>query len=171
VIIWRPASRSRFGGLAFDDLDDVEGSHVRHDPPSLLARSGRELLPPPRHLGPHVARPGGQLPAMAQGGSFPPIGAEPAMRMQIPDGAFALSGTARRTAPAEPLIGARRRVARGDDRQGAVDARHHVEWWSSSERTRAVSPFWRRFPAARAPDLRHADLAGQRAPGDVWRRL
>jgi hypothetical protein len=34
VIIWRPASRSRFGGLAFDDLDDVEGSHVRHDPPS-----------------------------------------------------------------------------------------------------------------------------------------
>jgi len=141
VIIWRPASRGRFGGLAFNDLDDVEGSHVRHDPPSLLARSCREPLPPPRHLGPHVARPGGQLPAMAQGGSFPPIGAEPAMRMQIPDWAFALSGTAaprtRRTADR-----ARRRVARGDDRQGAVDARHHVKWWSRSERTRADPPIW-----------------------------
>ena len=33
VIIGRPASRSRFGGLAFHDPDDVEGSHVRHDPP------------------------------------------------------------------------------------------------------------------------------------------
>jgi hypothetical protein len=58
VIIWRPASRSRFGGLAFDDLDDVEGSHVRHDPPSPRPAQGREPLPPPRHPGPNVARPG-----------------------------------------------------------------------------------------------------------------
>ena len=76
VIIWpprrhaSPASRSRFGGLTFHDPDDVEGSHMRHDPPP-PARSGREPLPPPRHLGPHVARPGGQLPAMAEGGSSP----------------------------------------------------------------------------------------------------
>jgi hypothetical protein len=52
VIIGRPASRSRFGGLAFDDLDDVEGSHVRHDPPSPRPAQGREPLPPPRPPGP-----------------------------------------------------------------------------------------------------------------------
>jgi hypothetical protein len=61
--------------------------------------------------------------------------------MQIPDRGFVFSGTVRRPAPAEPLIGARRRVARGDGRQGEVDARHHVEWWSRSERTRADPPF------------------------------
>ena len=54
----RPASRSRFGGLAFHDPDDIERSHVRHDPPSPRPAQGREPLPPPRHPGPHVARPG-----------------------------------------------------------------------------------------------------------------
>ena len=127
VIIWRPASRSRFSGLAFDDLDDVEGSHVRHDPPPPRPAQGREPLPPPRHPGPALRAPG---PATGDGIGriFPPIGAESAMRIQIPDRGFALSGTARRPAPAEPLIGARRRVARGDGRQGEADARHHVEW-------------------------------------------
>ena len=58
VIIRPPAGRSRFGGLAFDDPDDVEGSHVRHDPPSPRPAQGRDPLPPPRPQGPHVARPG-----------------------------------------------------------------------------------------------------------------
>ena len=95
----RPASRSRFGGLAFHDPDDVEGSHVRHDPPSprparavncchRLGTRARTLLAP----GPATGDGTGRI--------FPPIGAEQAMRVQIPDRGFALSGTARRPAPA-----------------------------------------------------------------------
>jgi hypothetical protein len=139
VIIWRPASRSRFGGLALDDLDDVEDSHMRHDPPSPLARSGREPLPPPRPPGPHVARPG---PATGDGREriFPLLvrsrqcgskyQIEP-LRSAVPRGD---------PHPTNRLFGARRRVARGDGRQGEVDARHHVEWWSRSERTGVDPP-------------------------------
>jgi len=58
VVIRPPASRSRFGGLAFDDPDDVEGSHVRHDPPSPRPAQGHDPVPPPQNQGPHVARPG-----------------------------------------------------------------------------------------------------------------
>src|SRR5215831_10537971 len=57
VIIRSPASRSRFGGLAFDDPHDVEGAHVRHDPPSPPARSGPRTAATASAPGPHVARP------------------------------------------------------------------------------------------------------------------
>jgi hypothetical protein len=79
----RPASRSRFGGLAFHDPDDVEGPHVRHDPPSPRARSG------PRTA---AHRPTGD----SKGRIFPPMCAEQAVRIQIPDRGLALSGTAAR---------------------------------------------------------------------------
>ena len=70
VIIWRPASRSRFGGLAFDDPDDVEGSHVRHDPPSPRPAQAVDRCHRPAP-GPARCAPRGQLPAMAQGGPSP----------------------------------------------------------------------------------------------------
>jgi hypothetical protein len=59
--------------------------------------------------------------------------------MQIPDRSFALSGTARRPAPAEPLIGPDG-VSHGAmaDRARSM---HDSEWWSRSERTRADPPF------------------------------
>jgi hypothetical protein len=79
-----PASRSRFGGLAFHDPDDVEGSHVRHNPPP----------PGPLRAVNHCRQPGTRThtlraPGPATGDStgriFPPIGAEQARRIQIPD--------------------------------------------------------------------------------------
>src|SRR5215468_7903090 len=69
VIIRSPASRSRFGGLAFDDPHDVEGAHVRHDPPSPLARSGPRTAATASAPGPACRAPRGQLWAMARGGS------------------------------------------------------------------------------------------------------
>jgi hypothetical protein len=54
----RRASRGSLGGFAFDDSHDVEGSHVRHDPPSPRPAQGREPRPPPWHPRPDVARPG-----------------------------------------------------------------------------------------------------------------
>jgi hypothetical protein len=54
----RPARRSSFGGLAFNDPHDVEGSHVRHDPPSPWARSGREPPSPASAPRARILRPG-----------------------------------------------------------------------------------------------------------------
>ena len=84
VIIWRPASRSRFGGLAFHDLDDVEGSHVRHDPPSPWTCSG------PRTAVTRFGTPGPHLVSRASYRRwhrriFLPISAEQATRILIPD--------------------------------------------------------------------------------------
>ena len=108
VIIWpprrhaSPASRSRFGGLTFHDPDDVEGSHMRHDPPP----------PGPLRAVNHCHRPGTWARTLhAPGASYrrwhredlPPYwcragNADP----DTTKSGFALSGTARRPAPDEP---------------------------------------------------------------------
>jgi hypothetical protein len=95
VVIWRPASRSRFGGLAFHDLDDVEGSHVRHDPPAPWPAQAVNRCHRPG-TGARALRAPGPATGDGTGRTFPPIGAEQAMPIQIPNRGFALSGTARR---------------------------------------------------------------------------
>jgi len=133
VIIWpprrhtSPASRSRFGSLAFHNLDDVEGPHVRHDPPS----------PRPAQAVNRCHRPGTRARALRASGPgtgdgtgriFPPTGAEPATRIQIPPDRALRSAVPRGAPhPTNRKMGARRRVARGDGRQGEVDARDHIE--------------------------------------------
>jgi hypothetical protein len=64
----RRASRGSLGGFAFDDSHDVEGSHVRHDPPSPRPAQGREPLPPPRHRA-RTLRPQGPAIGDGTGGS------------------------------------------------------------------------------------------------------
>jgi hypothetical protein len=115
----RPASRSRFGGLAFDDPDDVEGSHVRHDPPSPRPTQGRESLPPPRHLGPRVACPGaryrrwrreGSSPLVVQSGQCGSRYQIGGLRLAVPRGAPAPPGTGRQRP--EPGRGLQHRLLR-----------------------------------------------------------
>jgi hypothetical protein len=133
VIIWpprrhtSPVSRSRFGGLAFHDLDDVEGSHVRHDPPSPRPAQAVNRCHRPGTRARTLRAPGGQLPAMAQGGSSPLLVQSRQCgsryhQIGLCAQRYRAAPRTRRTA----VIGARRRVARGDGRQGEVDARHHV---------------------------------------------
>jgi len=104
-----PASRSSFGGLAFDDPHDVEGSHVRHDPPSPRPAQGREPPPPASAPRARTLRPGASHRRWHRR-SFLPISAEQATRILIPDRGCALSGTARRPVPKPVRTGRRRNV-------------------------------------------------------------
>ena len=94
----RPASRSSFSGLAFDDPHDVEGAHVRHDPPSPRPAQGREPPPPASAPRARTLRPGASYRRWHRR-IFLPISAEQATRFLIPDRGSALSGTARRPVP------------------------------------------------------------------------
>jgi len=83
VIIRPPASRSRFGGPAFDDPHDVEGAHVRHDPPSPGPLRAANRC---HRFGTRARMSRAPRPAMGDGTGriVLPITAEQAKRIQIP---------------------------------------------------------------------------------------
>ena len=125
VIIWPPASRSRFGGLAFDDPDDVEGSHVRHDPPSPRPAQGRQPPPPPRHLGPHVAP--GACYRRWHREDLPPYWCRAGNVHPDTDRGLALSGTAGVPHPPDlPPVQHQTLVLCGDDDLLAAHVNHRV---------------------------------------------
>ena len=88
---------------------------------------GREPLPPASAPRATRGAPRGRLLAMARGGSSSLLGAEQAMRIQIPDRGCAFSGTARRPPlPDLPLMQHQTLMPCGDDDPLAAHVNHRV---------------------------------------------